>query len=96
MNFYQISQSKSKVVVFGDEPAHKDQATTAWRLQGMYNDDKNGMPDHIEEVDMYQYLGTWFHQNRKWTATVQPEWPPASWTPTHDAASGALRQLPGS
>ena len=58
VNFYQISQSKSKVVVFGDEPAHTDPATTAWRIQGMYNDDKNGMPDHIEEVDKYQYLGS--------------------------------------
>ena len=66
VNFYQISQSKSKVVVFGDEPAHTDQAATMWHVQGMYNDDKGGVPGHTGGVEEHQCLGTWFHQNRKW------------------------------
>ena len=39
----------------------------------MYNDDKNGTPDHIEEVQKYLYLGTWFHQNRTWEKEAECE-----------------------
>ena len=49
---YQISQSKSKVVVFGGEQrVDVNHDATRWLIHGMYNDDKKGIPDHIEEVE---------------------------------------------
>ena len=42
-----------------------------WLVQGMYNGYKNGTPDHIEEVEKYQCIGTWFHQNRTWKIQFQ-------------------------
>ena len=70
-NFYQISQSKSKVVVFGEDDTQAEPANAMWVLHGMYNDDKDGMPDHIEETEKYQYLGTWFHRDRTWATQFQ-------------------------
>ena len=70
-NFYQISQSKSKVVVFGDESERTNHESAMWVVHGMYNDDKNGIPDHIEELEKYQYLGTWFHRDRTWDTQFQ-------------------------
>ena len=68
---FQVSQSKSNVVVFdGCEPgtAHRPAETGVWHVRGMYNDDKEYWPDHIREVDEYQYLGVRFHKDRTWDA----------------------------
>ena len=37
-----------------------------WYMHGMYNDGDKHAPDHLAEVDEYQYLGTWFHRDRTW------------------------------
>eukprot|EP00936_MAST-01D_sp_MAST-1D-sp1_P000488 g488.t1 len=68
---FQVSQSKSNVVVFdGSEPdtEHGPAEAGVWHVRGMYNDDKECWPDHIREVDEYQYLGVRFHKNRTWEA----------------------------
>ena len=95
-NFYQISQSKSKVVVFGDESECTNNESTMWEVHGMYNDDKNGIPDHIEELEKYQYLGTWFHRDRTWDTQFQ-ESAKKFWTRTADKwmESGAVRMGAG-
>ena len=64
-HFYQVSQSKSNVVVFGDESTQQPGANM-WYMENMYNDAVNQAPDHIAETDKYEYLGTWFHKNRTW------------------------------
>eukprot|EP00937_MAST-01D_sp_MAST-1D-sp2_P002298 g2298.t1 len=68
-HFFQVSQSKSNVVVFESGVPDADQRSAdakRWYLHGMYNDCKDRDPDHLAEVDEYQYLGTWFHKDRTW------------------------------
>ena len=68
-HFFQVSQSKSNVVVFdgGEHDAgHRPQGAAMWHMHGMYNDGDMQTPDHLAEVDEYQYLGIWFHRNRTW------------------------------
>ena len=91
-NEFQISQSKSKVVVFGDNHTRNNDAATVWYVQGLYNDDDKIAPDHIAETDKYEYLGTMFHRDRTW-ATQFKEAAKKFWGPASDKwmDSGALR-----
>ena len=83
-------------MVFGEKPENTNEDATKWLVQGMYNDDKNGTPDHIEEVQKYLYLGTWFHQNRTWETQFQ-EAAKKVWTTTADKwmEAGAVRMGAG-
>ena len=56
-HFFQVSQSKSNVVVFdgGEHDAgHRPQGAAMWHMHGMYNDGDKQAPDHLAGVDEYQ------------------------------------------
>ena len=94
-HFFQVSQSKSKVVVFGDQSTQHPDATR-WHIDGLYNDVDHLDPDHIAETDRYEYLGTWFHKNRTWKTQFE-EAAKKFWSRTADKwqEAGAIRMGAG-